>query len=123
MKVGDLIILLIPASCTCILLLLTFNLIMESQEVWKFFILFLFFGNTVDTFSYLLSHLFSDPVTSTKFISLIIMISLIFVPLAFIVGGGASGGVDFKDGISTFFFISPLFTFGMTSFNLCCRGV
>lgn len=124
MKTADIIIALFPATITCILLWLTFDIIMGPEYVWEFFFVFMFFANAMDCISYLLSHLFSDPETAVKYVSLVSSLGLLFGPL---IGFSIIGTmIDSDEGVvgslQTLYFISPLFTFWMTTQNLSYAG-
>ena len=102
---GDALIVAIPPTVIAVVLLV-FDDIMERHYVPEFFILFWMFGNTLNTISYLFSHIFSSPETGIKYISLIYSLGFLIGPLvlwsifASLLGGTgeAEENPDCKDG-------------------------
>lgn len=80
MAIGDWIIITVPATVAS-LLVLCFEDIMQRQYVWEFWLIFMFFGCSMNVFSYLFSHLFGNPDTGVKYISLIYSLGLLIIPL------------------------------------------
>ena len=80
MAIADWIIVLIPACCYS-LLLLAFEDIMDHEDVPEFFIVFLFFGCAMNVLSYVWSHVFTDPDTGIKYLSLIYVFGFFIGPL------------------------------------------
>lgn len=60
MLLADSIINLIPNVLACCLLFI-FEDVMLAENVWEFFVIFIFFSTCMTCVSYLFSHLFSDP--------------------------------------------------------------
>ena len=116
MAIADFIICLIPNVIAC-LILLCFDEIMPRESVWEFFVVFAFFGATMNKFSYLFSHLFDDPETGIKYISLLYSLGLFVGPIVvtsiFAALFGTVGEMDtsFQNGFSFWYFFSPLITF------------
>ena len=79
MVIADWIIVLIPACCYS-LLLLAFEDIMARAQIPEFFIVFLFFGCAMNVLSYSLSHLFTDPDTGIKYLSLLYVFGFFIGP-------------------------------------------
>ena len=93
MKAADLLIALLPGIATTLTLYFTFDYIMGPEYVGQFFVLFMFFANCMDSISYLLSHLFSDPETAVKYISLFCIFILLIGPyIGFIIIGSILDG-------------------------------
>jgi len=80
MLLGDLCIVAIP-PCLCAAVLMVFDDIMEREYVPEFFLLFWIFGCTLNTFSYLFSHIFNNPETGIKYISMIYSLGFLIGPL------------------------------------------
>jgi len=80
MMIADWIIVLLPACCYA-LLLLAFEDIMDRSHVPEFFIVFLFFGCAMNVLSYTLSHLFTDPDTGIKYLSLLYVFGFFIGPI------------------------------------------
>jgi len=70
----------IPPVISAIVLLI-FTDIIDIENVPEFFILFWIFGCTLNTFSYLFSHIFNDPETGIKYISMIYSLGFLIGPL------------------------------------------
>ena len=125
MAIADWIIVLIPACCYS-LLLLAFEDIMAHSEVPEFFIVFLLFGCAMNVLSYTLSHIFTDPDTGVKYLSLIYVFGFFIGPLVVtsILAGifGDRDGNSFQDGFSFWFFFSPLITFSLVIQNICYKS-
>ena len=125
MAIADWIIVLIPACCYS-LLLLAFEDIMAHSEVPEFFIVFLLFGCAMNVLSYTLSHIFTDPDTGVKYLSLIYVFGFFIGPLVVtsILAGifGDREGNSFQDGFSFWFFFSPLITFSLVIQNICYKS-
>ena len=123
MAIADWIIVLIPACCYS-LLLLAFEDIMDHSEVPEFFIVFLFFGCAMNVLSYCLSHLFSDPDTGIKYLSLIYVFGFFIGPIVgtSIIAGIVGEDQSAQDGFSFWFFFSPLITFSLVTQNICYKS-
>lgn len=80
MLMADFIIVLFPATVAAIGLLFD-ELLMERQYVPEFFVNFVLFVTAINCFSYLFSHIFSDPDTAIKNLSLIYMFAMFLGPL------------------------------------------
>ena len=123
MAIADWVIVAVPATVASLLVLI-FDEIMMRKYVWEFWIIFMFFGCAMNVFSYLFSHLFSNPDTAVKYISLIYSLGLFFGPLIVtsIIAGIIGEDQSFQDGFSFWFFFSPLCTFWLVTQNVCYRG-
>jgi|Transcript_37574 hypothetical protein len=80
MVLGDLCIVLIP-SVVCSFILLILDDIMSRDYVPEFFCLFWAFGCTLNVMSYGFSHVFSNPDTGIKYISMIYSLGFFIGPL------------------------------------------
>ena len=80
MAIADWIIVGVPATVAAALVL-TWDEIMLREYVWEFWLIFMFFGCAMNVFSYLFTHLFSNPDTAVKYLSLIYSLGLFFGPL------------------------------------------
>ena len=98
MFLADFIIVLIPASVASIILL-CFDTIMEREFVWEFFFDYVLFGTAVNCFSYLLTHVFSDPDSAIKNLSLIYIFGMFIGP--FVVTMIVSSTIGFDDSYSS----------------------
>ena len=139
MAIADWIIVMVPATVCCIIIL-CFDEIMLAENVWEFWIVFMLFGCAMNNFSYLFTHLFSNPDTAVKYLSLVYSLGLFIGPLIIvsIIGGLTREEVEgceeyrgrgkapsdagyreecestdnsFVDGFSFLFFFTPLCTF------------
>ena len=79
MAIADWIICAVPGTIASVLLL-CFDEIMEPEYVWEFFVIFMFFGCALNVYSYLFTHLFSNPETAVKYLSLIYSLGLFIGP-------------------------------------------
>jgi len=77
---ADFVIVLFPATLAAIGLLCD-DLLMERQYVPEFVVNFVLFVTAINCFSYLFSHIFSDPDTAIKNLSLIYMFAMFLGPL------------------------------------------
>lgn len=116
MALADWIIVAVPATVAS-LIIIGFDEIMERQYVWEFWILFMMFGCAMNVFSYLFTHLFSNPDTAVKYLSLIYSLGLFIGPLILIsiITGIIGEEQSFIDGFSFLFFFSPLCTFWLVT--------
>lgn len=124
MAIADLIIVLIPATLASTGLLI-FDQIMIQENVWEFWVVFMFFGCTMNKFAYLFTHIFSDPDTAIKYLSMIFIFGLFIGPviLSMIITGASGGDIQaYQDSFSFWFFFSPLCTFLVITQNLCYEG-
>jgi len=126
MALADLVIVLIPASI-CSILLLFFDEIMDTEVVGEWFFLFWIFGCSLNIYSYLFSHIFSNPETGIKYISMIYSIGLFIGPLvvwAIVVGliSLDDDGELLQLGYSICYCVSPLFCFAITTYDVAVRG-
>lgn len=127
MALADLVIVLIPAAI-CSVLLLFFSEIMDIEVVGEFFLLFWFFGCSLNIYSYAFSHIFNNPETGIKYISMIYSIGLFIGPLVVwaIVAGLISKNDDDGEllqlGYSICYCVSPLFCFAITTYDIAVRG-
>jgi len=98
---------------------------MIQENVWKFWVIFMFFGCTMNKFSYLFTHIFSDPDTAVKYLSMVFIFGLFIGPviLSVIITGASGGDMQaYQDSFSFWFFFSPLCTFLVITQNLCYEG-
>ena len=151
MAIADLIIAMIPATAACIIIMV-FDEIMLLENVGEFWLCFVFFGCTMNCLSYLLTHLFSNPDTAVKYLSLVYSLGFFIGPLIVVSivtglmreprpdecedyeGRGKPPSdpgynefceepdTSFVDGFSFLFFFTPLCTFWLICQNLCYRG-
>ena len=77
----------------------------------------MFFGCAMNMFSYLFTHLFSNPETAVKYLSLVYSLGLFIGPLIVtsIIAGIIGEKRSFVDGFSFWFFFSPLCTFWLVT--------
>ncbi len=126
MFIADMIIVAIPAV-VCVFMLLVFDDIMDREFTGEFLLLLWVYNCTLNVFSYAFSHLFKDPDTGIKYISMIYSVGFFLGPLVgwLILGGILASGKDdselIADGFSFFYFVSPLFTFWISTYNLTVR--
>lgn len=90
---------------------------MERQYIGEFFVLFFLFGAAMNCFSYLFSHIFSNPDTGMKYLSVIYMFGLFIGPLVVtsIIAAVIGEEQSFQDGFSFWFYFTPLVTFSLTT--------
>lgn len=124
MLLADFIINLIPNVIACCLLF-AFEDIMLSENVWEFFVVFAMFATCMTCFSYLFSHVFSDPDTGVKYISLLFSLGLFIGPIVVtsIIAALLGERQSFIDGFTFWFSFSPLVTFSLITQNICYKGV
>ena len=124
MKIADFLIALFPGIISSVLLWLSFDYIMDAPYVPSYFLVFMAFANAMDCISYMLTHFFSDPETAVKYVSLVSSLGLLLAPMIgfFILGAIAGGDTGIEAAMSALYFVSPLFTFWMTTQNLCYAG-
>ena len=126
MFIADMLIVAIPAV-VCVMMLLVFDDIMDREFTGEFFLLLWVYGCTLNVFSYAFSHIFKDPDTGIKYISMIYSVGFFLGPLVgwLIIGGIIAAGKDdgelIADGFSFFYFFSPLFTFWISTYNITVR--
>lgn len=123
MFMADLVIVLIPATVFSLGLLID-DFLMDRQYVPEFFVDFVMFVTAINCFSYLFSHIFSDPDTAIKNLSMIYMFGMFIGPmvLTLIVSAFMDFGNAYLEAISFWFFISPFFTFWSYTANISLRG-
>jgi len=97
------------------LALLGFPEIMVQDQVFNFFVSYMFYGMALTNFTYLCAHLFDNPDTGTKYIALICVLGLIFGPVAISLIFAAIFGFSSSVGnaISVWYFINPTLSFGI----------
>ena len=123
MAFADLLIVFIPPAF-CSIILLIFDDIMANEHVPEFLPLFWIFGCTLNIFSYLFSHLFSNPETGIKYISLLYSLGFFFGPLVLwaILAAATSDEDLVSTGYSIMFYTSPLFTFWVSTLNISFKS-
>lgn len=123
MSLGDACIVCLPAIL-CSFILLIFDDIMNRSYVPEFFFLYWFFGCTLNNMSYLFSHIFQNPDTGIKYISMIYSLGFFIGPLVVwsIIAGIMGDEELISTGFSVLFYISPLFTFWVSTYNISVRG-
>ena len=123
MALADLLIVFIPPAF-CSIILLIFDDIMSNEHLPEFLPLFWIFGCTLNIFSYLFSHLFSNPETGIKYISLLYSLGFFFGPLVLwaILAAATSDEDLVSTGYSIMFYTSPLFTFWVSTLNISFKS-
>ena len=115
MLLADWIASLIPAVIGSVLVL-AFEEIMERDQVPNFLVTYAFYGCALNVFCYLFAHLFSNPDTGSKYMSLLFIIGLLAAPFGIsaiiaVIGGGEQ---DYEATMGFWYFFSPLITFTIT---------
>ena len=123
MLLADAIISLVP-NLVISLLLLAFEQIMNKEVIWQFSVVFFCFCCTMTCFSYLFSHIFSNPDTGVKYIALIYSLGLFIGPIVItsVIAAFAEKESSFTDGFTFWYFFSPLMTFSIITQNICYSG-
>ena len=117
---GDLTLHLFPVTLFS-LLFIPFPSIMSHKALGEFFVVYLLFGFSFIPVVYTITHLFDEIETATKYVGLIMLLGLIFVPgvvitaIALLLPGDTGDG--FSKTISAFVVIDPLLTFGIGVWN------
>lgn len=118
LNIADFIICLFPVTLAS-LILLGFGDIMLQKEIGNFFVVFMFFTITMNNFSYIFSHIFANPETGYKYISLLFSLGLFAGPLIvtsiIVQFTGGRNSSSFVDGFSFWYFGSPLITFALAT--------
>ena len=117
---SDWIIHLIPVTVAT-LLVLPFEDIMLRENVGDFVICYIFFGCVMNCLSYFFAHLFTDPESGIKYMSLIYIIGLFIAPMV-ISGFASSEDREFEDMFALWYWVTPLCTFMVVCQNICNRG-
>jgi len=119
---ADLLINLAPALL-CSIILLAFDEVMERKYVPEFLLLFWVFGESLTVFSYAFSHVFGNPETGIRYISMVFIFGLLIGPL--VVLNIAVAATDNSQqgllGYSILYCFSPLYTFFMATYNISVR--
>lgn len=123
MALADCVIVTVPATVASGIILI-FDDIIERENIGMFWLIFVFFGCAMNSFSYLFSHLFSNPETGVRYISLIYSLGLLVIPLILttIIAAIRDEESSFQDGFSFWYFFSPLCTFVLAVMNVTYLG-
>lgn len=120
---ADWIISIIPAAVAS-LLLIGFDDIMERQYIPEFLALHLMFLCSLNVLSYLFAHMFDNPETGSKYMSLLYIIGLFVAPfgLSFVLGLIIGEDESIAEVLTFWYFFSPLCTFLLCLMNVSFRG-
>ena len=85
----------------------------------------MFFASSMILLAYLFHHFFDDPDTAIKYVGLIFMIGCLITPVGLSIGLVAA--FELWDSLIKLlyagFILDPLFTFGLTTFDLCIQTI
>ena len=97
---------------------------MVSEQIGSFFISYILFGACLINLAYVLSHIFDNPDTASKYMTLIFLLGFVMLPVAISMIFASFFGWEetIVDALSIWYFIDPIILFTAQLFLICCKG-